>query len=274
MLLTDLASIADGILARNVAANVDTGATRPGGSGQAAGSEETAPAAAAAVTSSAAPGSTGLQGFSDTTDAAAGAGADTGGGSEPWPGAESSGRGSVRVMPLDFCRPLQPQGVAHGCDPLCAEVVLAIDIVWLKELVTPLAAAIAPILHHTSSQSQSSQPAAPTQPRGSGAMPAGSDSPSSSHDASALIPQHGNGQVAGTTEQSTEAGAGAHNKVAFLAFGERATESSTRFLQLDEVRSAFQQQRCLAEVRARHVVERPGADRMSVVVLQVTPVAL
>jgi hypothetical protein len=275
MLLTDLASIANGILARNVAANVDKDASRTQGLSTGPSASKTATAAAAPGVSSAA-----LQ------EGAGLPGSGAGGDSEPWPGAQPCGLGSVRVMPLDFCRPLQPQGVAAGCDPLCADVVLAIDIVWLKELIAPLAAAIAPILHHTSSPP--SQSAAGSPAGEAAVMPSSSDvtstAPSSSSTtASAPVPPSRSAQESGQSIQPAAAAtqqrqsgehAAVQGKVAFLAFGERATETSTRFLQLDEVTKAFERQHCLAEVRARHVVERPGAERMSVVVVQVTPLAL
>lgn len=122
MLLTDLPSIADGLLARNVAANIETGE------------------------------GTSTLGTSTSNQTLPGAGS-----SAPWPGARRCGAGSVQVAALDFCRPLSTQGSKQGCNPLSAETVLAIDIVWLKELVAPLAHTISDILHAPMCQGPAAQ---------------------------------------------------------------------------------------------------------------------
>mmetsp|Transcript_31806 Transcript_31806/g.38462 ORF Transcript_31806/g.38462 Transcript_31806/m.38462 type:complete len:309 (-) Transcript_31806:55-981(-) len=57
----------------------------------------------------------------------------TGGG---WCGAKEVGGGSAAAIPLDWRKPLKDQ-VAAGNDPCKASVILAVECIWLKELVQP-----------------------------------------------------------------------------------------------------------------------------------------
>ncbi|KAJ9516539.1 hypothetical protein QJQ45_015090 [Haematococcus lacustris] len=147
-----------------------------------------------------------------------------------------------------------PQGQGTCCcqrswHPSSADVVLAVDIVWLQELVEPLARTIAAILRQTSGV------LAPVEGR-----------------------DRDQGQDLGASS-TVDAGAPAlpppgfqvrsKGKVALLAFGERATAKSKLFLHTSEVEQVFAQQGCAMQLLHRVVVAR-NDEVMPVVVLKVT----
>ena len=73
------------------------------------------------------------------SNASSGAEAEGGG----WPGARPVGAGSAAAAPLDWWRPVEEQ-LLEGAqlDPRDADVVLAAECVWLKELVEPFVATV------------------------------------------------------------------------------------------------------------------------------------
>ncbi len=214
------------------------------------------------------------------------------------------------------CVPVQ---VYKGCDPRTAEVVLAADIVWLKELVQPLAQTIRHILTHNPTVSS---PVPTTTEATAGASNAGhaahadkaeseadseqqqshrtarqpqigssdlgchahmNGTPSSTHTHASQTPVPHTSQQAEPSEpidttkpQSTGSDENSHSsgsgKVAFIAFGERASPTSTLFISLEEVCEAFRAYGCTAEVAVRRVMEREPGERMPVVLLRITAV--
>lgn len=129
--------------------------------------------------------------------------------------------------------------VLRGNDARDAEVVLAIDIIWLKELVAPLAFCIGSILHHPLTTRQQESLCSP------------------------------NGKGGGGGEDRVKGRGGC--KCAILAFGLRASASSTLFLSLDEVCAAFTAHALQPVVWRRMVVERVPGEAMPIAVLHITP---
>ena len=64
---------------------------------------------------------------------------------EAWLGARRVGTGSASAQPLDWWKAVSSQ--ATPCDPLDAEVILAAECVWLKDLVEPFAETVVALLH-------------------------------------------------------------------------------------------------------------------------------
>mmetsp|Transcript_10009 Transcript_10009/g.25874 ORF Transcript_10009/g.25874 Transcript_10009/m.25874 type:complete len:261 (-) Transcript_10009:490-1272(-) len=121
VMLTDIPSVSEGILASNVASNVESYTKERSDAGN--------------------NGKPSMESFAEQ--------AFRGNGNGPsWRNSQPLGSGSCAVGSLDFTKPMAEQAL-HGNSPFDADILLAIDIVWLKELVSPLARTIHSILSRT-----------------------------------------------------------------------------------------------------------------------------
>lgn len=151
--------------------------------------------------------------------------------------------------------------VAGGNDPRDAEVVLAIDIVWLRELVEPLVCTMSDILHHPTPSSTASVTATPS---ATVTAPAVTQTAATDTSAAGSLPPSGS-----ELASSTAGAAPANGKVGLLAFGERAQEGSKMFVPLEELCAVFHARGCATELLGRLVVEKEPGEKMPVAVLKV-----
>lgn len=159
-------------------------------------------------------------------------------------------------------------------DPRDSEVVLAIDIVWLRELVSPLVATMTDILTHPAHPAhpapQTAESAAPEAPEaGAAPHPQAVQAQAGTPPVKPTLPFAAS-SASGQTPQPRPAQQAPPGKVGLLAFGERATEGGVNFVTLGEVCAAFEARGCMAEVLGRVVVEKEPGEVMPVAVLKVT----
>mmetsp|Transcript_28622 Transcript_28622/g.39545 ORF Transcript_28622/g.39545 Transcript_28622/m.39545 type:complete len:310 (-) Transcript_28622:88-1017(-) len=63
--------------------------------------------------------------------------------SQNWEGATRLGEGSVALMPLDWCK---PNFISSNVDLTDADIILAIETVWLSELIQPFVSVVVSLL--------------------------------------------------------------------------------------------------------------------------------
>jgi hypothetical protein len=169
--------------------------------------------------------------------------------------------------------------VHKGCDPRAADVVLAADIVWLKELIQPLARTIHEILTYSPTATDTGSATAtatgrPTAAATEGCPKGHSDTACLTETCASAYRREGSQPLSEAGQENVESRSSSRSsgdeKIAFIAFGERASPNSTLFISLEEVCDAFRACGCRAETAVRRVMEREPGERMPVVLLRIT----
>ncbi|PNH00633.1 hypothetical protein TSOC_013531, partial [Tetrabaena socialis] len=137
VLLTDLASVCAGALAPNLQRNARAGGAGQAGAGAGAG---TGGGGAGAADGAAEAGAEAR--VAESGAAALG---------RPWAGAVAVGQGSAAVMALDWTEPLGPQAREGGNDPRDADFILAVDTIWLLDILRCFIEVVLAVLRHTPS---------------------------------------------------------------------------------------------------------------------------
>ncbi|KAG2482956.1 hypothetical protein HYH03_018133 [Edaphochlamys debaryana] len=266
VLLTDLASVVAGSLRHNLQRNAAGPCAPPGGSATPPPPPASGPAAQPAGSATAQPGQPSGGAAPGCTEdatvslgalslgggggeAAGGAWAGGGDGAGPWAGAVRVGccGGSAAVMALDWTEPLGPQVAAGGNDPREADFILAVDTVWLLDILHAYIDVVLAVLRH---------------PRGAGpSAPQPSGPPSSAPSPPPPPSPSPYPEPAASKSSGAPGGAGGGGKACFMAFVERAGEDSKLFVKKEEVLAALQERGLRVEVLIAEDVDVDGTAR-------------